>query len=225
MNWLKGKKERIVIVISIALILCSFLMIPLSRKADNFPHDGWTNLIRIMTNAAGSGIAMAIVLNLFGRRSKQKCSISLDSKTNRLKKKAWGDFIKICITMILLLPGLGLVVFLNFEGNIKDLFPALPGIAFIVAITLYAKLRVKDLDVQNYLQFDEREFCLFRKSQEWGNFCFVVFISVAVMVVFLTAGSRGWVPVWTLPLALLSGLFLSGIVQFFFLMHHAKEED
>jgi len=28
-----------------------------------------------------------------------------------------------------------------------------------------------------------------------------------------------------LPLALLSGLFLSGIVQFFFLMHHAKEED
>ena len=144
---------------------------------------------------------------------------------NRLKKQAWGDFSRVCITMILLLPVFGLVVFLNFEGDIKYLFPALAGSAFIIAITTFAKLRAKEESVQSYLQFDEREFHLFRKSQEWGNFCFVVFISIAVMVVFLTAGSRGLVPVWLIPLILFSGVFFSEAVRFVILMNYAREEN
>lgn len=144
---------------------------------------------------------------------------------SRLKKKAQGDFCRMCIMMILLLPSFGLAILLNFEGDIKYLFPALAGGGFIVAFTTFAKLRAKEESVQSYLQFDEREFYLFRKSQEWGNYCFVVFLSVAMMVLFLTAGSRGLVPVWIIPLILFSGIFLSETVRFIILMNYAREDD
>ena len=144
---------------------------------------------------------------------------------NRLKKKAWGDFRRICVTMILLLLGFALIIFLDIEGSVRHLPRTLVGISIVVGITLYAKLRAKENDVQNYLQFDEREFYLYRKSQDWGNFSFIAYMSVTMMIIFSLFGSRGMVSAWSLPLILLSGVFLIEVVRFIVLMHYAKEDD
>ena len=73
--------------------------------------------------------------------------------------------------------------------------------------------------------FDEREFYLIQRAIHWGNSCFMGYAVLAMIAVFYLIGGRGMIPVWTLPLALFSGLFLSGIVQFLILMHYAKEDD
>ncbi len=144
---------------------------------------------------------------------------------NRLKKKAWGDFRRACVTTILLLLAFGLIVFLDIEGGVRYLPRTLVGMGIVVGFSLYLKLRAKENDVQNYLQFDEREFYLFRKSQDWGNFCFIAYMSVAMMIVFSLVGSRGLVSAWSFPLILLSGVLFSEVVRFLVLMHYTKEDD
>ena len=144
---------------------------------------------------------------------------------NRLKKRAWGDFRRICGVTILLSIGLSFIVFLDIEGGVRHLPSTLLGIGIVLGFALYAKLRANENDVKNYLQFDEREFHLFRKSQDWGNLCFIAYMSVAMMVVFSLVGSRGMVAVWSLPLMLVSGVLLSETVRFIVLMHYLKEDD
>ena len=144
---------------------------------------------------------------------------------NRLKKKAWGDFRRICVVMILLLLGFCLIVFLDIEGGVRYLPRTLVGMGIVVGFSLYLKLRAKENDVQNYLQFDEREFYLFRKSQDWGNFCFIAYMSVAMMIVFSLVGSRGFVLAWSFPLILFSGVLFSEVVRFIVLMHYVKEDN
>ena len=144
---------------------------------------------------------------------------------NRLKKKAWGDFRRIFIVMILLLLGFGLIVFLGIEGGIKHLFGSLAGLSIVVGLPLYAKLRAKEKDVQNYLEFDEREFYLYQKSLGWGNYCFMAYVSTAMGIACILVGWRGMVPMWSMLLMLISGAFLSEAVRFLVLMHHAKEDD
>ncbi|MHC5199431.1 MAG: hypothetical protein ACYSO1_04870 [Planctomycetota bacterium] len=222
MNWIKGKKQRIVIVISVALILCGFLMIPLSQKADNFPHDMWSNLICVMTMAGGGGIGAVISLQIMSKRSKQKRNISQNSHTNRLKKKAWKDFWIICVMSIVGLSFFGFMTYANASG-IRYLLAGLCPVFVMAALVVFGVSR--EHREQNPPPFDEREFYLIQRATNIGNGIFIAYVVLTIVTAFNLIGGRGMIPVWTLPLALFSGLFLSGTVQFFFLMHHANEDD
>lgn len=222
MNWITGKKERIVIVISIALILCGFLMIPLSRKAETFPHDAWSNLIILMSMAGGSGIGAVIGVHISARRSKQKCRISPDSTSNRLKEKAWKDFGTLCVITVMALVFFGFSTYANVKGVRYAMFGLLP-VCVMAVLAIFGIF--KEHKEQHAPPFDERELYLIHQATNIGNVVFVGYVSLAAITAFNLIGGRGVVPVWTLPLAMFSGLFLSGIVQFIFLMHHAKEDD
>ena len=222
MNWIKSKKQRVVLVISIMMILCGFLMIPLSRKADGFPHDIWSNLILSLTMAGGGGIGAVISLQIMSRRNKKKCIISQSSHTNRLKKKAWKDFWIICVMSIVGLSFFGFMTYANASG-IRYLLAGLCPVFVMAALAVFGVSR--EHREQNPPPFDEREFYLIQRATNIGNGIFIAYVVLTIVTAFNLIGGRGMIPVWTLPLALFSGLFLSGTVQFLFLMHHAKEED
>ena len=224
MNWIKSKKQRIVIVISVALILCGFLMIPLSRKADDFPHDIWSNLIFVMTMAGGGGIGAVISLHIMSRRSKQKRTISQGGDTNRLKKKAWKDFWTICVSAIVALLFFGFATYANMRG-VMYLLAGLCPVGVMFALVFFGVYKEHAKQNPSPPPFDEREFYLIQRAIHWGNSCFMGYAVLAMIAVFYLIGGQGMIPVWALPLAMFSGLFLSGIVQFIFLMHHAKEDD
>jgi MFS family permease len=222
MNWIKGKKQRIVIIISVAMILCGFLMIPLSRRADNFPHDIWSNLIFLMTMAGGGGIGAVISLHIISRRSKKKRTIIQDSHTNRLKEKAWKDLWTICVMAIVGLLFFGFATYANIRG-VWYLLAGLCPVCVMAALAVFGVY--KEHEKQNPSPFDEREFYLIQQATHIGNSIFLAYVSLAIITAFNLIGGRGMIPVWTLPLALFSGLFLAGTVQFIFLMHHAKQDD
>jgi hypothetical protein len=222
MNWIKSKKQRIVIVISVALILCGFLMIPLSRKADDFPHDIWSNLIFVMTMAGGGGIGAVISMRIIAKRNKKNCDMNQNSHTNRLKKKAWKDFWTICVITIVSLSFFGFLTYANARG-VKYLIAGLFPVCMMAAFWVFGVF--KEDNKQNMPPFDEREFYLIQRATNVGNSIFMAYVSLAIITAFSLIGGRGMIPVWTLPLAMFSGLFLSGAVQFLILMHHAKEDD
>ena len=222
MNQIKNKKQRIFIIISVAIILCSFSMIPLSRKADGFPHDIWTNLIFLMSMTGGGGIGAVISLHIMSRRSKQKRIISQCSHTNRLKKKAWGDLRTICVIAIVALSFFGFLTYANARG-VMYLIAGLCPVCVMAALAVFGVFR--EHKKQNTPPFDERELYLLQRTTNIGNSIFMAYVSLAIITAFNLIGGRGMIPVWTLPLAMFSGLFLSGMVQFLILMHHAKEDD
>ena len=222
MNVIKGKKQRIVIAVSVAIILCGFAMIPLSRKADDFPHDIWTHLIALMTMAGGGGIGAVISLHIMSRRSKQKFNTRQDSQINQLRKKAREDFLALCAMSVVGLSFFGFATYANMSG-VKYLLFGLCPVCVMVALAAFGVF--KEQEKRNPPLFDEREFYLIQRAIHWGNNCFMAYAVLAMVTAFNLIGGRGMIPVWTLPLALFSGLFLAGTVQFIFLMHHAKQDD
>jgi len=222
MNWIKDKKQRIVIVVSVATILCGFPIILLSQRADGFPHNIWTNLGVLMGMAGGGGIGAVIGIHISSRRSKQKRNIKQDIQTNRLKEKAKKDFLFICVCSIVALSGFGFATYANMRG-VRYLLPGLCLVCVMVALVIFGVF--KEHAKQNPPPFDEREFYLIQRAIHWGNNCFMGYAVLAMATAFNLIGGRGMIPVWTLPLALFSGLFLAGTVQFIFLMHHAKQDD
>ncbi len=222
MNWIKSRKQRIVIIISVAIILCSFPIIPLSRKADDYPHDIWTSLMFLMVMAGGGGIGAVIGLHIVSKRSKKEQNMRQGSHTNRLKKKAWKDFWSICIITIVALSFSGFMTYANARGVMYLLAGLCPVcVTVILAISGVYKEHVK----QNPPPFDEREFHLIQRATHWGNNCFMAYVVFAMIAAFNLIGGRGMVPVWSIPLVLFSGLFIAGTVQFLVLMHYIKEDD
>ncbi len=224
MNFIKGKKQRIVIAVSVAIILCGFAMIPLSRKADDFPHDIWTHLITLMTMAGGGGIGGVISMYIMSKRSKQKRNMEPDIHTNRLKKKARKDFWFICVCSIVALSFFGFATYANMKGVMYLLAGLCPvGVMFALAFFGVYKEHAKQNPTPP--PFDEWELYLIQRATNIGNSIFMGYAVLAMAIVFNLIGGRGMIPVWTLPLALFSGLFLAGTVQYIFLMHHAKQDD
>ncbi len=145
-----------------------------------------------------------------------------DSPTNRLKKKAKKDFWTICVMAIVALSFFGFATNVNMRGVMYLLAGLCPvGVMFALVFFVVYKEHAK----QNPPPFDEREFYLIQRAIHWGNNCFMGYAVLAMATAFNLIGGRGTIPVWTLPLALFSGLFLSGTVQFIFLMHHANQDD
>ncbi len=224
MNFIKGKKQRIVIIVSVVIILCGFAMIPLSRKADDFPHDIWTNFITLMTMAGGGGIGAVMSLHIMSRRSKRKHDTRQDGQVNRLKKKAKKDFWFICVGSIVTPLFFGFATYANMRG-IMYLLGGLCPVGVMFALAFFGVYKEHAKQNPNPPPFDERELYLIQRATNIGNNIFMGYAVSAMAIVFNLIGGRGTIPVWTLPLALFSGLFLSGIVQFIFLMHHAKQDD
>ena len=223
MNWIKSKKQRIVIIISVSMILCGFLMIPLSRMADNFPHDIWSNLIVLMTMAGGGGIGAVISLHIMSRRSKQKCNAKQNRHVNRLKKKAWTDFGIVCVSLIVVPLVYGFMTYADIKG-VQGAMYLLAGLVPVGVGFLIFLIAGKEQKFQS-IEFDEREFQLIFRAINIGNNTLICYALLVVTSAFYIIGGRGRVPMWSIPVALCFGLFLAGTVQFLVLMHHAKEDD
>ena len=222
MNWIKGKKQRIVIIISVILILCGFPIILFSQESDGFPHNMWSNLGLLMGMAGGGGIGAVIGPHIIFRRSKQKRNISQNSHTNRLKKKAWGDFRTICVMSIAVLLLFGFMTYANARGVMYLIYGLCP-VCVMAVLVVFGVFR--EQEKLNTPLFDERESYLIQRAIHWGNNCFMIYVLLVITSAFNLVGGRGMVPMWSVPLALFCGLFLAGTVQFLVLMHHAKQDD
>ena len=225
MNWIKSKKQRIVIVISVALILCGFLMIPLSRKADDFPHDIWSNLIFVMTMAGGGGIGAVISLHIMSRRSKQKRTISQGGDTNRLKKKAWKDFRFVCAMMVVVPLMYGFMTYANIKGTHGATYLLISLGSLALGFGSLFFLNAGKSQKTHRPEFDEREFHLLHRAINIANNTFICYTLLVMTTAFFIIGGRGMVPMWSITLVLFSGFFLAGSVQFLILMYYAKEDD
>ena len=223
MSWIKDKKQRIVIIISVVIILCGFSLIPLSRESDSYPHDMWSNLIFVMT-MAGGGIGAVLSLNIIARLNKQKRNISQNSHTNRLKKKAWADFSAVCL-MVIMVPLLyGFMTHADIKGAMgaRYFITSILGTGFGIGFLFFLTFSKRK---EQFPLFDERELYLIHKAIYIGNNIFIGYTLLVMVAAFYVIGGRGMVPMWTIPLVLYGGMFIAGTVQFLFLMHYAKEDD
>lgn len=225
MNWIKGKKQRIVIIISMVIIVCGFLMIPLSQKANNFPHDIWSNLILLMTMGGGGGIGAVISLQIMSRRSKRKCNIKQNSHRNQLKKKAWTDFCVVCAGAVVGPLIYGFMTYADIKGVQGAIYLLGCLVSMGLGVGFLIFLNAGKEQKHHNLEFDEREFHLVHRAINIANNTFICYTLLVVTSAFYIIGGRGLVPMWSIPLALFVGLFLAGTVQFFVLMHHAKQDD
>jgi len=172
--------------------------------------------------AGGGGIGAVISLQIISRRSKQKCNAKQNGHINRLKKKAMKDYWSLCVITIVVLSFLGFMTYANARGVMYLLAGLCPACVMVV---LAVSGVYKEHEKHNPPPFDEREYYLLQRAIHIGNTCFMGYVVLAMITAFNLIGGRGMVPMWSISLAFFCGLFLAGTIQFFVLMHYAKEED
>ena len=225
MNQSKDKQKHIILIISVSLILCGFLMIPLSKSANEFPHDIWTNLTILMTMAGGGGIGAVISYELVSRRRKRKRVLPQSCHSNCLRKKAWTDFCVVCATAVVGPLMYGFMTYADIKGTQGAGYLltclAVLGLGFGAMIWLNTGKH----ENRNHCDYDEREFHLLHRAINIANHTFICYTLFVMTSAFYVIGGRGMGPMWSIPLALFGGLLIAGTVQFLVLMHYAKEDD
>jgi MFS family permease len=225
MNWVMSKKYRIIIIISVALLLCGFPMILLSQTLEGFPNNILSHLGIFMSMGGGGGIGAVISMQIMSRRSKNKCNMKRYNYTNRLKKKAWIDFCVVCVSAIVGPLCYGFMTYADIKG-LQGATYFLGGLAAVgLGVGFLIFLNSGKQQKNTNLGFDEREFHLLHKAINISNITFICYTLLVVTTAFYIIGGRGTVPMWSIPLALFSGIFVAGTVQFLFLMHYAKEDN
>ena len=217
MNWLKDKKQRFLVGIGIALWLCGFLLILLSRKVDGYPHNICTDLGILIGMISGGLVGFVLFFPLFNHSR-----FNARGNENQLKKKAWKDFWATWIITVVALLMFGFLTYANISGAMGArclIFGLLYG-GLCAGVVIFCRWNNNSSSI-----FDERELQLIQHAANISNGVFMVYVFLALMAAFYLIGGRGMVPMWSIPLALFCGIFMAGTVQSFILLHYAKEDD
>ena len=208
MNWVKDKTFRMLFFVGIAIILCSIPFI--------FSFTAWGKLPPFMSMAGGGVIGVAIALKLQSRPKDNR-------KTHEkgLKRKAWKDFLSLIAFSVFGFLIYGFLTYTDAKGT-----PMLIGsFAMIASMGIGAIVSIFNKKNPPVPEFDERELYLLRRATNIGTNCFMFYVVIIMLVAFSLIGGRGMVPMWSIPVALFSGLLFAGTVQFLILLHHAKEDE
>lgn len=141
---------------------------------------------------------------------------------NRLKKKAMADFWRVCVITAAGLLIFGMLTYTQVRGA-KYLIIGLIYAGLLVALMIYRNKRKGKQ--QTAAAFDEREFQLIVRSASYGSSLFIGYIVLAMLAAFYLIGGRGTVPMWSIPVVIYVGVFITGTIQSMILLHYAKEDE
>lgn len=151
---------------------------------------------------------------------------------NRLKKKAWTDLVLRFVFTIVMLSVFGFWTWTNVKVCFRNaVFLAIFIPVYCISFVFFHKLVKRKMQSvaarknQYDSQFDERELYLIQKSVSTSVSLFIAYGLLATILAFYFIGGQGMVPMWSIVLVFFLGLFLSGTVQSFILLHYAKEDD
>jgi len=125
---------------------------------------------------------------------------------NILQKKAWTNLAVVTGAVVITGILLCILVRVDADGSVFGLVFALP-VGIITGLIIY----IRSLSTENKL--DEREKMISLKAFAWASYTFVLFVVLASFVIFEISGARSRVPVYLLPLIVLTGLFLAQLVE------------
>ena len=124
---------------------------------------------------------------------------------NRLQKKAWTNLAAMTAVLVLAGAGLGTLVHLNAGGIDTLLIGLVSGL--VTGLVIYVRTVTRES------KLDEREKAIARRSFVWACYTVTAFWACACIGIFLFVGGKGVVPVYTLPVVFLTGLFLAQFVE------------
>ncbi len=136
---------------------------------------------------------------------------------NRLRKKAIQDFIAVCVFMLIAFPFFVQFVSNNTQGIEYALIIIIAGVPTGMIACLW--------EFNKFKQLDERERLLYQQANYWAQGVFVFYLSGFALVVFFLIGGKGMVPVWLLPMMVISGLFVAQTALSFFLFRQSLKEE
>jgi len=136
---------------------------------------------------------------------------------NRLKKKAKQEFIAVCVFMAIVIPCFIVFVAKNTQGFDYIFIWLIVGVPTGLFVYLRENKKLK--------QLDERERSLYQQANYWAQGIFIFYLLAFVIVAFFLIGGQGKVPVWLLPMMLLTGLFLAQTTLSFILFRQCEKED
>jgi len=207
MNWLKDKQFCTLICIGIAFYLFGIPFVLFTE---------WKSPGIFLGVAGGGVIGIAIAIKLQSRSKADR-----KPHENNLKRKAYKDFLSLIAFSVFGFFIYGFLTYADMKGTPMLIgclaMVASMGIGIVISIFNKKKLPIPE--------FDEREFYLLQRAAGIGSNCFMFFAVAAMLVAFSLIGGRGAVPMWSIPVALYTGLLFGGTVQFLVLMHHAKEDE
>ena len=125
---------------------------------------------------------------------------------NILQKKAWINLagaIGLVVTAGIFLE---VLMYINAQANILFLLLALP-VGIVAGFACY----IRSMSVENKL--DEREKEISRKASYCAGITFALFLTFASFGIFFVTGSKNKVPVYLLPLLVLTGLFIAQLIE------------
>ncbi len=122
-----------------------------------------------------------------------------------LQKRAWIELASVTVCICISGAGVGLAVHFNARGVV-------PLMAFVIgALIVGLASCLRSIRVQ--AGFDERERKIAVKAFVISSYTFVLFLCFASFTIFSLAGARNYIPGYILPVLLLTGIFVSQLVQ------------
>lgn len=123
-----------------------------------------------------------------------------------LQKRAWINLAGAVGLVVTAGIFLEVLMYLNAKVNILFLLLALP-VGIIVGFACY----IHSISAENKL--DEREKTISRKAAYCAGITFALFLAFASFGIFFVTGAKNKVPVYLLPLLVLTGLFIAQLVE------------
>jgi peptidoglycan/LPS O-acetylase OafA/YrhL len=137
---------------------------------------------------------------------------------NRLQKKAWTELIACGVAIILIaIPILLSMAKTNVKGLGNLLIGLIVGVPFGIVAYIFETKKLK--------QFDEREKGLIQKAQAISVAFFVIYALAFSYAAFFFIGGKGNISVVTLPIMVLSGMFLAQCVKSAIILIQCEKED
>jgi hypothetical protein len=124
---------------------------------------------------------------------------------NRLQRRAWVELVGVTAAVIIAGTGVGLAFHFNARGVI-------PIMSFVIG-SLIAGLVSGLHSIAAQGKFDERERKIAVQAFIISSYTFVLFLCISCFTVFFLAGARNYIPGYSLPVLLLTGIFVSQLVQ------------
>ncbi len=124
---------------------------------------------------------------------------------NHLQKKAWTELVLMFVVVGVAAAGLTVLVHLNAKGVVHVVIFTAAGLGS----GLFSCLR----SIRFTAGLDERERLIAQKAFVYAAYAFVLVIAGLSFILFFLTGAAGQVPVYVLPVLLLTGLMAAQIVE------------
>ena len=125
---------------------------------------------------------------------------------SKLQKSAWINLAGAVSLIVTAGIFLEMLIYINAQVHILFLLLALP-VGIVAGFACY----IRSISVENRL--DEREKTISRKAAHCAGITFALFLAFTSFGIFFVTGAKNNIPVYMLPLLVLTGLFIAQLIE------------